>query len=190
MGHRAENNFDLNLLQIGITQLHDLLKAFLPQSSLGLFEELVLTFDHGAPDFPLTVLVALGALLKRQIEEKKHAGYFVLAGQFQQILACLGGQGGGIHHAQPVQVEALFNQEVDQLEGRSLKPLIPLVVTNARPRPVRGNDLGGPEVAFSKGRFSASCGPAQHDNRGPQQPNGFLRGFTSLGNGFSGHKAV
>jgi hypothetical protein len=172
--HGTENDLDPRSAKILIAQFNHLVETLLPQARLRSLEELVLTFDNWPADGSLSPLIALDAFLERDIEKQDHARHPVSPRQFQEILAGLRRECGGIDHAKPVRAQALLDEEMNELEGLRTEALVALVVAYAPARPVGGNHLRGPEVALRESGLSASCGPTKHHHRRPNQSDGFF----------------
>jgi hypothetical protein len=182
--HRAEDDFDLHVVEICVLKFHDLVKALLAQGGFGQLEGLVLALDDGPPHGALAFLVALDASFQRRIEDDRHSRHLVFLRQVQQIPACRAGQRRRVHHAKAIQREALIHQEMHQREGLRIETLVALVVTDSAAGPIRRDNLGGPEVALGKIGFPAGRGTAQHNDRGPDQPHRLAPAFGFVRDGF------
>jgi len=177
MRNRTEYNFHSRAAQILVTQLNDLIESFRADPKLGLFEGLILAFNHLAPDRSLAALVSLQALLQGDVEKKRDARDLVFARQAQQFPPGIKRKSGGVHDAEPIQAEALLGEKMDEGKSLGLKALVPFVVAYVGTRPVRGNDLGRAEVIFCKRGFSAGRRPTQNHDRRADQANTLFRGF-------------
>jgi hypothetical protein len=133
---RAKDDFNPHLVQVFIPQLDDLFEAFLVNGPPSLFKELVLALDDGASHCPFARVVPFEAFLKGDIEEQGDARHLIPACKVQQVPASLRRERGGIHNAEPVQAQALFDHEMDECEGLGLISLVALVVADAPARPV------------------------------------------------------
>jgi hypothetical protein len=171
---RTKNDFDPHLIQVFIPQVEDLFEPLLANRRLSLLENLVLAFNHSTPHCPLSRLVPFEAFLKGDIEEQGDGRHLILPCKVQQVPASLRGKRGGIHDAEAVQAEPLLDQEMEEREGLSLIPLVPLVVANASPRPVGRDDLSGTEVALREGGLPAGRRSAEDDDRRSHQAEGLL----------------
>jgi len=166
MRNRTEYNFHSRSAQILVAHLNDLIESFRADAKLGVFEGLILTFNHLASDRSLAGLVPLQALLQGDVEKKRDARDLILARQAQKFPAGVKRESGGVHDAEPIQAETLLGEKMDQGKSLGLKTLVPFVVAYVGSRPVRGNDLRCAEVIPRKRGFSAGRRPTQdHDGR-------------------------
>jgi hypothetical protein len=169
LGDGAKDNLNLDFVQFFIPKFDNFVEPFLANFRLGLLESLVMALDHRTPNRPLARLVALDALLQRNIKKENYAGNVEPLRQFLVFLAMLGNKRRRIHHTEAVQAKAQLREGVYQGESLGLKALIPLVVAHPSPRPVRRNNLSGAKVALRKSRFSAGSGSTkQNDGRANQ----------------------
>jgi hypothetical protein len=165
----TEDNFNLDLVRVVITQLDDLVKSFLLDVRLGLIKSLVVTLDHRTPYRPLPQAVTLDTFLEWNIKKEDYAGNMKLLCQLEVFLAMGWSERCGIHHTEPVQAQAQFRQIANKTERLGLKTLIPLVVTHAATRPIRRDDLRGAKVALRKSCFAAGGGSAKQNDRRADQ---------------------
>ena len=128
-----------------------------------------MALDNGTPHRPFPLLIAFDAGFQRHAKKDHGRRHLMLLRQVEQILSSLGSQSRGVHDAQSVQRQSLCEQEVDQVKGLLVEPLIAFIVANKGARPIRRYYLGRPKVAFGKRGFSATRRAAKYDNRRPKQ---------------------
>jgi hypothetical protein len=170
----AEDNLNLDLVQLLIAKFDDLVKSFLPEVRLGLAKRQVLTFDHRASYRPLPPSVTLDTFLEWNIKKEDHAGNLKSLCQLEVLPAMGRGERRRIHHTEPIQAQSQFREVADKSEGLSLKTLIPLVVAHASSRPVRRDNLRRAEVTLRKSRFSAGRRSAKQNDRRANQSHSLL----------------
>jgi hypothetical protein len=140
-------------------------------------KKLVLALNHGTPHCPFARLVPFEAFLQRDVEEQGDARDLIFPRQLQQVVAGLQRERSGIDYAEAIQAEPLLDQEMHKREGLGLIPLVPLVVANAAARPVRRDDLRGPEVAHRECGLPAGRRSAKDHEGGSDQTDGLLRAW-------------
>jgi hypothetical protein len=174
LGDGTKDNFNLDFVQVRITQFDDLVKSLLPEFRLGLRESRVLTLDHGTSYSPFPRPVALDTFLQGNIKQEDRAGNLKPLCQLEVFPPVGHRERRRINHTEPVQSQPQLREEVDQSEGLGLKTLIPLVVAHSTTRPVRRDDLRGTEVALGKSRLSAGRRSAEQNDRRANQPHPLL----------------
>lgn len=174
LGNWAEDNLNLNVIQITITKFNNLLEAFLPDVRLGLAKRQIVALDHRGADRPLPQTVTLDTLLERHIEKKDHAGDMESLGYFQEFPPVRRGERRGINYAKAVQTQAQFREEADKGECLGMITLVPLVVAYAASRPVRRDDLSRAKVPMRKSCFPAGGGSAKQNNRRAEESHPFF----------------
>jgi hypothetical protein len=150
-----EQDFDLDTFQIALCEFHNLPKSFLANRVLRLHEVLILTLQNRTAHGAFALLITLDARFQRHIKKQQGCGHLAPLRQSQQVLSRLIGERGGVDDAQTIQREPLFDEELNESKGLRVEALIAFVVANEGARPIGGNDLGWPKVAFGKCRFTA-----------------------------------
>ncbi len=182
----AELNFNLDVFQV--RKFHDLVESFLANRRFGLLKGQVLALDDGPAHGALALGVALYASFQGHIENHQSRGNLEPLPQVEQILPCLRGQRSRVHHTQAIHRKPLFDKEMHQRKGLGVAALVTLVVADAGARPIRRDDLGGPEVTFGEGGFPASRRAAKHHDRRPQQAHRLPTAITFVWNILGVHK--
>jgi len=170
----TEDNLNLNFVQIAVTKLNDLVKAFLPDVRLGLPKSQVVTLDYGSADRPFPLPIALDTGLQRDVKKEDHGRNLKPLGQFHELPAVGRRERRGIHHAEPVQPQSQFRQAADKRERLGVESLVPLVVAHPASRPVRRDDVRGAKVALRKSGLPAGSRSAKQNDRRADQPYPFL----------------
>jgi len=137
LGNGTEDNFNLNFVQVAVTKLNNLVKAFLPNVRLGLAKSQVVTLDYRSADRPFSQAIALDTFLQRHVKQEDCTRNLKPLRQFQELPTVGRRERGGIHHAEPVQAQAQFRQVAHQGERLGIVSLVPLVVAHPATRPIR-----------------------------------------------------
>jgi len=150
MRNGAEDNLNLNFVQVTVSEFNNLVKALLANIRFALLKSQVVTLDDGNADGPFPQLIALQAFLQRYVKEEDYTRNLKPLRQIQELPAVGRGERSGIDHAEPVQAQAQFRQVADQGEGLGIESLVALVVADPASGPVRGDDLRRAKVARRK----------------------------------------
>ena len=125
---------------------------------------LALAADHVRAEVAVGALgVALGAQPLRQVQDDGHREHVVLPGDQDQVAAGLGLHVGRVDHGQAACLEALADDEPQQLERGRGGGLVVLVVGDQPAAEVRGDDLGRLEVRAGERRLARSGHADQQD---------------------------
>ena len=142
----------------------DMAKALLFQVAQGAAQLLALLADDMVAKVPVSALaVAFVAKLFGQVEHNRNRQHVIVTRQFDQRLARLGLDIGGIDHREPTRGQALGCDKVQNLKGRLARTLVVFVISRQAATEVGGEDFGRLEVLTGKGRF-AGARRANQDN--------------------------
>ncbi len=125
--------------------------------------------------------VALGAHLLRYVEHDGDGQHVELLGQIDQLASAVLLHAGRVDDGAAACGEALARDVVQDVEGVPAGALVVLVVGDQAPAEVRGDDLGGLEVAVRERGLARAGGTDQHhegevgDGQGPYLRGGLVR---------------